>query len=450
MCNRSVIHIKCELMKKMFLRKFSSIVLLSLCSISVLFACDNKDIDDNNDDNNNEKSEYGLFTSDDYLKVEGALVKNQLGDEIILKGTNAGGYLVIEQWMCSIAGQNSYLDHKKTTNTFYERFGKEKTLELWDTYRDNFWTDYDFQNCIDMGMNVIRLPFSYMNVDSDYMNIYDNGFRYNFEVLDDFVEKAGEYGIYVILDLHGAYGSQNGQDHSGETMEYDDVDFYKNVENQVKTINLWSALTEHYKDNPIIAAFDLLNEPGEKAVSTEKRHWDFYDKLNDVVREIDEDRILIFESCWDGANLPHPGTYGWENCMYSFHNYSGQFNDTNANLNSYKNKIKGVEDMNFGVPFYMGEFNCYGLKDSWTTTLELLNLEKWHWTTWTYKLNRTNSSSYPGWGIYYSKAQPVVPEVDSFETIKEKRCLIKTDHKNTEETEFETDTLKGVMQEYLK
>ena len=36
-----------------------------------------------------------------------------------------------------------------------------------------------------------------------------------FERFDWFVEEAKERGIYVILDFHGAPGSQNGSDHSG-------------------------------------------------------------------------------------------------------------------------------------------------------------------------------------------------------------------------------------------
>ncbi len=402
-----------------------------------------------------ETVECGVFTEDDYLKVNGTDVRREKGegDAVILRGTNAGGYLVIEQWMTALKGSDAtgYLDHKTVTEIFVERFGEETTLELWEYYRENYWTELDFQNCADMGMNVIRLPFTYMNVDPDYCNVPEKeGEEFNFDVLDDFVETAAEYGIYTILDMHGAYGSQNGQDHSGEQMSSaDEVDFYSNEEKQEKTVHLWEALTEHYKGNPAVAGFDILNEPAEKAGTTTTRHWEFFDKVNDAVRAVDEDRILIFESCWDGANLPQPSVYGWENCMYSFHHYTGS-SDAATHVSSFQSKITDVNNQNFGVPIYMGEFTCYGNQTSWESTLSLLNSYGWHWTTWTYKLNRNSDTSYPGWGIYYSRAEKVVPDEDDLETIYDKWYMIDTSYIDTEEMMFdEVTSLYGIMKMYL-
>lgn len=417
-----------------------------------LFSCGTTN-DNKNDDDNKTLNTYGEFDENDYLKVDGNTIVNKSGENIILKGVNAGGYLVIEQWMTALKNSSTsgYLDHKKVTNIFLERFGEEKTLNLWEYYRENFWTEDDFINCKDMGMNVIRLPFSYMNVDPNYYNVpFKEGETYNFDVLDEFILNASKYGLYTILDMHGAYGSQNGQDHSGEIIDnIDDVDFYSNTENKEKTKDLWVALTNHYKNNPSIAAFDLLNEPGEKASSTSEKHWEYFDELYDSIRNIDEDRIIIFESCWDGNNLPTPSTYGWENCIYSFHHYSGETQDYNANLESFQNKIDGVNKMNFNVPYYMGEFTCYGIKKSWELTLDLLNSNSWSYTFWTYKLNRVNSTSYPGWGIYYSKADPVIPDTDSYDEILEKWYRIDTNYEDTEMMKFDEISLFSIIKEYL-
>ena len=369
------------------------------------------------------------FSDYDFLSVYGNEVHNGNGEEITLKGTNAGGYLIIEQWMTAFSNSaaTGYLDHKTVTEIFTQRFGKEKTLELWKYYRDNFWTEQDFKNCAYMGMNVIRLPFSYMSLDPDYNNVKAiEGQKFNFSILDNFIETAAKNGLYTILDLHGAYGSQNGQDHSGEQFgSVDEVNFFYNQEKQQKTIELWKALAERYKNNPAVAGYDLLNEPGEKCVSTTVRHWEFYDKLYKAIRDIDKKHIVIFESCWDGENLPKPADYGWnDNIMYSFHNYSGT-SDYEKNLISMQNKISGVEKMNFNLPYYMGEFNCYGNEQSWQDTLQLFNEKNWSWTSWTYKLNE-KPNAYNGWGIYFTKAQPVTPDVDSYDEILEKWSKLKT------------------------
>lgn len=134
--------------------------------------------------------------------------------------------------------------------------------------------------------------------------------------------------------------------------------------------------------------------------------------------------------------------------MYSFHNYSGD-SDADGNLESMRTKITGVENMNFNVPCYMGEFNCYGNAESWEKTLSLFNQKGWSWTSWTYKLNRTSDRSYPGWGIYYSRAQRVVPDTDSIEEILDKWYCIDTAYETSEKMKFDgTTTLESIMKKY--
>jgi len=389
----------------------------------------------------------GAFDVSDYLMVQGSKVVNLDGEQVQLHGINAGGYLVTERWMCAATMSHGTTDHYRMTETLVNRFGKEKTLDLWEYYRENFWTEQDFQNIKDMGMNVIRLPFSYMSFDPAYNNVRaKSGQEFNFDVVDDFVEKAAAHGLYIILDMHGAYGSQNGQDHSGFVYSTaEEVDFFSNEENQKKTIHLWEEIAKHYKDVNSIAAYDLLNEPGEKAGSTTTRHFEFFDKVYKAIRKIDEDRPLIFESCWDGQNLPSPKEYGWEGAIYSFHNYSGNYT-VDGNFTSYVNKLKGVDAQKFNVPLYMGEFNCYGMEEGWNLVLSLLNSNGWHWTSWTYKLNIINEGQYAGWGVYFSHAERAVVDVDSLEEIKDKRFKIDTAHEDTTLMTFESKrTLKQIM-----
>lgn len=426
--------------------------------------------------------ESGIFKDSDYLKVYGSQVKtvgeDGNGDKVVnLKGTNAGGYLLIERWMTAFDNpqdRDKYLeadetlddwpkkgtvDHRTLTRIFTERFGKEGCLEIWEAYRNNFWTDLDFIYCADMGMNCIRLPFSYMNVDPLYNNVEEiQGQEFNFEVLDNFIEGAAKHGIYTILDLHGAYGSQNGQDHSGDQRQNDeDIDFYLDTpegrEKREKTIHLWGELTKRYKGNPAVAAFDILNEPGEHARSTTKVHWDFFDEVYKEIREIDEDRIVMFESCWDGVNLPHPTNsehgYNWQNCIYSFHNYTNAGSNSDAHIQSMENKINGVNNQGFGVPCNMGEFTGYGYKPNWTLTLELFNKSGWSWNSWTYKINRDNDWAYSGWGFYFTRATRVVPDVDSLDEIIEKFEGLKTTASTTQEMRFsDNSTLSSVVKIY--
>ncbi|MBQ9265618.1 MAG: cellulase family glycosylhydrolase [Bacilli bacterium] len=425
--------------------------------LASLFSCTENN--DNGDEKEKESDKpitetfdlFGEFDDSDYLKIDlDSVLKNKNKEEIYLRGVNAGGYLVTEKRMCAASMSRGTTDHYTLTNKMVERFGAEKTLKLWKYYRDNFWTEHDFDNIKNMNMNVIRLPFSYMSVDPDFNNVRRiEGQKYNFELLDSFIEGAAKRKIYVILDLHGAYGSQNGQDHSGQVFgSADEVDFYSNEEKMNKTIDLWKALAEHYKGVSSIAGYDLLNEPGEKGGSTTTRHREFLDNCYKAIRTIDSDRPLIMESCWDGPNLPQPSKYYWQNVIYSFHHYSGAYN-VDSNRSSWNSKFNSVNEQNFHVPLYMGEFNLYNVEDSWKDTLNRLNTDKWHWTSWTYKLNLTQEGKYGGRGIYYSHVSQAVIDKDSYEEIMEKWYEIDTAYESVTKMTFESGTtLESIMRMY--
>lgn len=361
------------------------------------------------------------------VTTDGEKLVDEQGNEVIMRGINAGGLFVTEHWMTGFNKSNPKNDYLSLSRTFISRFGEEDTKRLWQTYRQNWWSDADFENCAEMGINVIRLPFTYMNVDFAAITDLENaGQSYDFSALDEFVEAAAEHGIYTILDLHGAYGSQNGQDHSGQIFDTaEEVTFYENEQLISLTVKLWGALAEHFRTNSNVIGYDILNEPGEKAGLTEKRHWDCFDRIYDAIRATGDRHIVIFESCWDGANLPQPSEYGWETCIYSFHHYSGDNISYEQFCESWNSKIAEIESWDFGVPLYMGEFTAYGKEARWWDyALSLLNEHGWHWTSWTYKVWGSMA-----WGVVNvpnDGAYKVNPDDDEYEDI-----LAKFEHLDT-------------------
>ena len=361
------------------------------------------------------------------VTTDGEKLVDEQGNEVIMRGINAGGLFVTEHWMTGFNKSNPKNDYLSLSRTFISRFGEEDTKQLWEEYRSNWWTDEDFENCAEMGINVIRLPFTYMNIDFAAITDLENaGQSYDFSALDEFVEAAAEHGIYTILDLHGAYGSQNGQDHSGQIFDTaEEVTFYENEQLISLTVKLWGALAEHFRTNSNVIGYDILNEPGEKAGLTEKRHWDCFDRIYDAIRATGDRHIVIFESCWDGANLPRPSEYGWETCIYSFHHYSGDNISYEQFCESWDSKIAEIESWDFGVPLYMGEFTAYGKEARWWDyALSLLNEHGWHWTSWTYKVWGSMA-----WGVVNvpnDGAYKVNPDDDEYEDI-----LAKFEHLDT-------------------
>ena len=369
--------------------------------------------------------------SNDFLKVNGTQIRKSKGsgDVVYLRGTNAGGWLVQENWM----NPTNASDQRTMMDTLANRFGSSKRDELVATYEDNYWTTQDFDNCAEMGMSVIRLPFTYMNLCDDNGNLKSNAF----DRLDWFVSNCSSRGMYVILDMHGAFGSQNGMDHSGEVN--DGTQLYYNQSNKNKTLNLWKSIAEHFKGNPAVAAYDILNEPGIKAAATYSLQWDFYNEIYNAIRSKDSDHIIIMESCWDADNLPRPSQYGWTNVAYEYHYYPWNAqNSSSAQQSYFSRKVSDISSHNYGVPTFVGEFTCFEQEQGWKTAMSIFNSQGWHWTTWSYKV--TGNSS---WGIYNHSPQSVDIYNDSADTIKNKWSAVGTS------SAWKNNMIYNVVKEYL-
>ena len=105
-----------------------------------------------------------------FLHTEGESIRNEKNEQIFLRGTNFGGWGIMEDWFCpytSPAGEEIMFD------ALVERFGLDKTHALMQRYRENWITEQDFKNVAELGMNVIRLPIWYRNFQRD-----DNGTWY--------------------------------------------------------------------------------------------------------------------------------------------------------------------------------------------------------------------------------------------------------------------------------
>jgi len=325
------------------------------------------------------------FSSEDFLTVQGEKIIAASGREVLLRGTNIGGWLVQESWMCPTNAECQL----ETIQVLDQRFGEETRKELIDMYEEHFFSEADLDFLKDMGMTVLRLPFWYRTLYDEQGSLLPVAFHR----LDWIVENCAKRGLYVILDLHGAPGSQNGKDHSGDTSG---ANLFENKSYMDQTVALWETVAARYKDNPAVAMYDLLNEPLGKEGATTRKQWDFYDRLYKAIRAVDPNHIITLESCWEAANLPHPKEYGWENVVYQYHAYKwGADNDATMQTVFAKAKVLSIQKANYGVPTLIGEFTVFQNMKAWDRVLSAYNEAGFHWTTWTYKVKGPGST----WGI---------------------------------------------------
>jgi aryl-phospho-beta-D-glucosidase BglC (GH1 family) len=142
-------------------------------------------------------------------------------------------------------------------NTQSARFVLERH---WDT----FITMDDFKYLASIGINTVRLPIGFWNLPSEYCR--DTPYNDVCEVYEQSwprivraINMAARVNIGVLVDLHGAVGSQNGEHHSGVS---DGVTgLFGNPQYQDKTIKALLFLTKQLSNVTNVVGIQILNEP---------------------------------------------------------------------------------------------------------------------------------------------------------------------------------------------
>ena len=359
----------------------------------------------------------------DYLKSEGGYMKNQNNQVVGLRGVNFGGWLIQESWMCPVNGADRLWANLDSLNAMKNRgFSEVQIEDLFNTYQQNWITATDFDNLQAMHVNCVRVPFWYRNFMMDEVGTWmtnDINTNPGIQKLDWVIQECGKRGIYVILDCHGAPGGQS-MDHCTGTLAKNEL--YDSPTNRAIFADMWTKIATRYKDSPVVAAYDIMNEPqnnngysGPNAWapgSTEalSRTYSVYDQIYKAIRAVDTGHVISMEAIWTGTCLPNPATYGWTNLMYQMHIYDNSTNMIDTRINELKDF-----QTKYGVAAYAGEFNCDPNEEYAMSKLDQAGIG---WTSWAYK----GSKQSPGnnWFLYVAQTPVADTTVDSYDTIKAK------------------------------
>lgn len=351
-----------------------------------------------------------------FLRAEAGKLVNGEGETVTLRGVNLGGWLIQESWMCPVNGEDRKWANLDTLELLESRFTQAQVQKLLDTYQDNWITEQDIKNIADLGCNVVRVPFWYRNFMKDEQGTWltdkldENP---GIKRLDWVIQIAEKYDMYVILDMHGCPGGQS-MDHCCGTLCENRL--YTDEQCQQTMELLWTTLAQRYRDNPTVAAYDIMNEPqnngGYEGANSydpwESTSWELsnavYDRMIKAIRAVDENHVITIEGIWRVSNLPAPAQMGWTNMMYQLHLYDDEdgFRTWAADL--------AVTAANYGVAAYVGEFqNMLGLG--------ICNEYGISWTTWTYKGTNKDVGTF-FW--YYGEPEKADCANDSYETLLQK------------------------------
>ncbi len=163
-------------------------------------------------------------------------------------GVNLGGWLVLEKWITPSLFMGTQAQDEFT---FCQEANAEQLQRL-ELFRDSFITQADFEWLASHGVQAVRLPVGYWMFDDAAP------FQPTVKYVDRAFEWAKMTGLKVLLDLHGAPGSQNGNDHSGRIGP---IDWATSPANITTTLEVIQKLAKRYGHHKQLLGISLLNEP---------------------------------------------------------------------------------------------------------------------------------------------------------------------------------------------
>lgn len=240
--------------------------------------------------------------------------------------------------------------------------------------------------------------------------------------LDNLLPEFKKQNIYVILDMHtppgGRYGKMQllGTASDGKRVQTTPQSAFRMFfEDTYKDLYLacWKEIAERYKDQDIIVAYDLVNEPDQSMSMPKYDYLWLQEQAANTIRKIDPEKLLIV-TCdeWAKARtFPKLRPLPLKNILYTFHFYqpgeythqgiADQFKQAKqGKINGYPGKYDGywfdreqmrismkpVRDfqLKYGAKIYVGEFSVIRFAKGGAQYLEdaisLFEEYGWNWT----------------------------------------------------------------------
>lgn len=321
---------------------------------------------------------------------ENKIIETNTDKSVTLKGVNLGGWLMMEGYI--LAGRNIPESEFKFK---FKKVNGEKSLKIFEkTFRENFITEKDIKKIKELGFNCVRIPFHWKIADKEI------------HWLETAINWCKKYNVYCILDMHSVPGSQNGDWHS-DPKRISLALFWKNKNYQNKFYKLWDKLSKKFRDEEIIAGYDVMNEPVIYDKNWGKILANIYNNVIQTIRKNNDNHIIFLEgNMWATENDFLEYIENFYNIAVSVHFYHPvdytfnlvhnlRYPNRDLNRNKIYDILKkyNIISNKFKTPIYVGEFGinlrcengCYGEKEYLKDVISIFEEFSFHWTIWTYK-----------------------------------------------------------------
>ena len=362
------------------------------------------------------------------LSTDGSRITKRAGSSVVLRGFGLGGWMNMENFISGYpANEEAQREAVRAV------LGDERYEHFFDRFLEHFFTEDDARFIRSLGLNLLRLPVNYRHLEDDMrpLEVKEEGFKH----LDRVVELCARHEIYTIIDLHALPGYQNQHWHSDNPTHK--AFLWKHKHFQDRTVNIWEAIAERYKDNPWVAGYNPINEPADP---TEKAIMPVYRRLYEAIRAIDPDHIIFLEGNRYSQDF-HMFGKPWENVIYTNHDYAlpgfadggpypgvsrGKYVDKEVLEKTFLERSSYM--LEHDVPIWVGEFGPVYLGEEEADAmrhqllrdqLEIYTRYGVNWAIWTYKDIGLQ-------GVVY--AAPDSPWVERIRPILRKKARLGVDH----------------------
>ncbi len=130
------------------------------------------------------------------------------------------------------------------------------------------WNNSYFDEISKWGANVVRFPVHPPNWRKLGTKAYLN-------LLDEGIKMAAERNLYVIIDWHSIGNLLSDQ-------------FYKEsyITSRSETLSFWKTIAKRYGNNPVVAFYELFNEPTTKGGELGSANWTDWKSFNEEVIQL--------------------------------------------------------------------------------------------------------------------------------------------------------------------
>lgn len=204
---------------------------------------------------------------------------------------------------------------KVVGNKFIDRDGKEiifRGLCYSDPnklVREGHWNDEYFAQAAEWGANIVRFAVHPADLNR-------TGWEKTFQYMDEGIELAKKYNMYVIMDWHSIGNLREEKYTSG---------MYNTT--KAETFKFWRTVAQRYKNEPAVALYEVFNEPTITAPNVGTSTWaqwrELQEQIIDTIRAYNPNAVCLCAGFNWAYNLPDVATdpIRRENVAYVSHPY---------------------------------------------------------------------------------------------------------------------------------